>query len=107
MNRHCRYQADPADPAIRVCLPHAPDLGLYGDEECSGPRPGGPRDRWVTCDVYVIGPYTQDRAERELHGVEWLAGQAGSLGCHEKHEIVISDTKPPVRQPTPWPEPSR
>jgi hypothetical protein len=33
----CRYECDPADPAIRVCATHQPDLGLYGGETCAGP----------------------------------------------------------------------
>jgi hypothetical protein len=32
---NCRYQSDPADPAVRYCLTHDPDLGLYGGEECA------------------------------------------------------------------------
>jgi hypothetical protein len=34
----CVYQRDPlncGDAAIQVCLTHAPDFGLYGDEWCS------------------------------------------------------------------------
>lgn len=31
----CRYEQDTGDPAVRVCLTHAPDLGLYGDEACA------------------------------------------------------------------------
>lgn len=32
----CDYQPAEGDPAIRVCVTHDPDLGLYGDEECAG-----------------------------------------------------------------------
>lgn len=39
MNGECRYEQDPDDTAIRVCVVHAPDLGLYGDEVCAGPIP--------------------------------------------------------------------
>lgn len=32
----CRYEPVEGDPAIRVCVTHDPDLGLYGDESCAG-----------------------------------------------------------------------
>lgn len=35
----CKYLPVPGDPAIRVCVTHDPDYGLYGDELC----PGKPR----------------------------------------------------------------
>jgi hypothetical protein len=73
------------------------------NEECAGARPGGPRDRWVVCDEYVAGPFTQARAEHELDETTRLA-ERFRLGCRNEHTIEISDTKPPVRHPVPWPE---
>jgi hypothetical protein len=32
----CAYQAFADDPAIRVCVTHNPEFGLYGDELCAG-----------------------------------------------------------------------
>jgi hypothetical protein len=32
----CDYQPVEGDPAVRVCVTHDPDLGLYGDEQCAG-----------------------------------------------------------------------
>jgi hypothetical protein len=39
--RDCDYQRVEGDPAIRVCLAHNPDFGLYDDEVCvqGGGRP--------------------------------------------------------------------
>lgn len=34
----CEYQDVPGDPAIRVCVVHNPDFGLYGDEFCAQVR---------------------------------------------------------------------
>lgn len=31
----CDYQPVDGDPAIRVCMTHDPELGLYGDEWCA------------------------------------------------------------------------
>lgn len=30
----CQYEQVDGDPAIRVCVTHDPELGLYGDEWC-------------------------------------------------------------------------
>lgn len=32
----CDYQPAEGDPAVRVCVTHAREFGLYGDEECAG-----------------------------------------------------------------------
>lgn len=36
----CVYQTVEGDPAIRICVTHNPDFGLYGDEWCEHDREG-------------------------------------------------------------------
>ena len=38
----CRYEPVEGDPAIRICVTHDPELGLYGDELCRFDGQDGP-----------------------------------------------------------------
>lgn len=40
------YEQVPGDPAIRVCVTHNPEFGLYGDEECHAGDPGYAAHAW-------------------------------------------------------------
>ena len=57
-----------------------------------------PKTSWVVCDDYVSGPFTPERAARQL------ANQKHLDYCPWEHEIVTSETKPEVRYPVPWPD---
>jgi hypothetical protein len=38
----CRYEPVEGDPAIRICVTHDPEFGLYGDELCRFDGQDGP-----------------------------------------------------------------
>ena len=47
-----------------------------------------PKNRWVVCYDYASGPFTQEKAERQL------ANQKHLDYCPWDHDIVTSETKP-------------
>ena len=48
------------------------------------------RDRWIVCHEYVAGPFTAERAGRELAAIEHIGV------CQAEHSVVVSETKPPT-----------
>jgi hypothetical protein len=51
------------------------------------------RDRWVVCYQYAAGPYTAERAGREMESIARMGL------CHDDHAIVVSAVKPTVAAP--------
>lgn len=51
------------------------------------------KNNWVVCDEYAAGPYTADRAEREVQNIARLA-ESHALGCRLEHRIVVSAMQP-------------
>jgi hypothetical protein len=50
-----------------------------------------PRNVWIDCpsERYAAGPYTADRAEREMARLA-----ADERSCHYPHQLVTSDRNP-------------
>lgn len=68
----CVYQDVPDDPAIRVCVTHDPEFGLYGDEACA--RQVLP----VSAQLVKAGDKLANALSLAVLGVE-LAGRPGLL----------------------------
>lgn len=97
----CDYQPAEGDPAIRVCVTHDRDLGLYGDEDCAGAAPllnreAGQAAFEAVCAAVAVNrpgmsPLEAGQAARALAADRRVAHTALCVVCESEPQDQLND----------------